>query len=60
MLSAQRVCELYPDGKRVEDAFLLTKRLLGLAYILGRRHQWCTNHYCRHLDFLCCSQSIMY
>lgn len=33
MLSAQRVCELYPDGKRVEDAFLLTKRLLGLAYI---------------------------
>jgi hypothetical protein len=33
MLSAQQVCELYRDGKRVEDAFLLTKRLLGLAYI---------------------------
>lgn len=33
MLSAQQVCELYRKRWRVEDAFLLTKRLLGLAYI---------------------------
>lgn len=33
MLSAQQVCELYRMRWRVEDAFLLTKRLLGLAYI---------------------------
>ncbi|MBD2518073.1 IS4 family transposase [Nostoc sp. FACHB-973] len=33
MLSAQQVCELYRRRWRVEDAFLLTKRLLGLAYI---------------------------
>ncbi len=32
-LSAQQVCELYRRRWRVEDAFLLTKRLLGLAYI---------------------------
>lgn len=31
MLSAQQVCELYRKRWRVEDAFLLTKRLLGLA-----------------------------
>lgn len=33
ILSAQQVCELYRRRWRVEDAFLLTKRLLGLAYI---------------------------
>lgn len=33
ILSAQQVCELYRRPWRVEDAFLLTKRLLGLAYI---------------------------
>jgi len=33
MLSAQQVCELYRRRWRVEDAFMLTKRLLGLAYI---------------------------
>lgn len=33
ILSAQQVCELYRHRWRVEDAFLLTKRLLGLAYI---------------------------
>ncbi|MFN6559677.1 MAG: IS4 family transposase [Nostoc sp. ChiSLP01] len=33
LLSAQQVCELYRRRWRVEDAFLLTKRLLGLAYI---------------------------
>jgi hypothetical protein len=33
VLSAQQVCELYRRRWRVEDAFLLTKRLLGLAYI---------------------------
>ncbi len=33
MLSAHLVCELYRRRWRVEDAFLLTKRLLGLAYI---------------------------
>lgn len=33
ILSGQQVCELYRRRWRVEDAFLLTKRLLGLAYI---------------------------
>lgn len=33
ILSAQQVCELYRRRWRVEDAFLLTKRLLGLAYL---------------------------
>lgn len=33
ILSAQQVCELYRCRWRVEDAFLLTKRLLGLAYV---------------------------
>jgi hypothetical protein len=33
MLSAHLVCELGSRRWRVEDAFLLTKRLLGLAYI---------------------------
>ncbi len=32
-LSPQQVSELYRRIGRVEDAFLLTKRLLGLAYI---------------------------
>jgi NADP-dependent 3-hydroxy acid dehydrogenase YdfG len=32
-LSAQQVCELYRCRWRVEEAFLLTKRLLGLAYL---------------------------
>jgi len=33
ILSAQQVCELYRRRWRIEDAFLLTKRLLGLAEI---------------------------
>lgn len=33
LLSAQQVCELYRCRWRIEDAFKLTKRLLGLAYI---------------------------
>jgi hypothetical protein len=33
LLSAQQVCELYRRRWRVEDAFLLTKRLLGLSYL---------------------------
>lgn len=33
LLCAQQVCELYRRRWRVEDAFLLTKRLLGLAYL---------------------------
>lgn len=33
MLSGQQICELYRRRWRVEDALLLTKRLLGLAYI---------------------------
>lgn len=33
ILSAQQVCELYRRRWRIEDAFLLTKRLLGLSYI---------------------------
>jgi len=32
-LSAQEVCELYRRRWRIEDAFLLTKRLLGLSYL---------------------------
>ncbi len=32
-LSPQQVCELYRRRWRIEDAFLLTKRLLGLAYL---------------------------
>ncbi len=33
MLSAQQVCDLYARRWRIEEAFLLTKRLLGLAYL---------------------------
>lgn len=33
LLSAQQVCQLYRCRWRIEDAFELTKRLLGLAYI---------------------------
>jgi Transposase DDE domain len=32
-LSAQQVCDLYRRRWRIEDAFALTKRLLGLAYL---------------------------
>jgi hypothetical protein len=32
-LSAQQVCELYRRRWRIEEAFLLTKRLLGLSYL---------------------------
>ena len=32
-LSARQVCELYRRRWRVEEAFLLTKRLLGLSYL---------------------------
>lgn len=32
-LSAQEVCELYRRRWKIEEAFLLTKRLLGLAYL---------------------------
>jgi IS4 transposase len=34
-LSAQMVCELYRGRWRIEEAFLLTKRLLGLSYFLA-------------------------
>ena len=33
MLSAKDVCDLYRIRWRIEDAFLLTKRVLGLAYL---------------------------
>jgi len=33
LLSAQQVCELYRRRWRIEDAFMVTKRLLGLAYL---------------------------
>lgn len=33
MLSAQQVCDLYRCRWQIETAFLLTKRLLGLAYL---------------------------
>ncbi len=33
LLSPQQVCELYRIRWRIEDAFSLTKRLLGLAYL---------------------------
>jgi hypothetical protein len=33
LLSAREVCELYRRRWRIEEAFLLTKRLLGLAYL---------------------------
>lgn len=33
VLSAQQVCDLYRRRWRIEDAFLLTKRLLGLSYL---------------------------
>lgn len=32
-LSAQQVCDLYRRRWQIEDAFLLTKRLLGLSYL---------------------------
>ncbi len=32
-LTARQVCELYRRRWRIEDAFLLTKRLLGLSYL---------------------------
>lgn len=34
-LSAQQVCDLYRRRWRIEDAFAVTKRLLGLAYLWG-------------------------
>jgi hypothetical protein len=33
VLSARQVCDLYRRRWRIEEAFLLTKRLLGLAYV---------------------------
>src|SRR5206468_6522161 len=33
LLSARQVCELYRRRWRIEDAFLLTKRVLDLAYL---------------------------
>jgi len=33
VLSPRQVCELYQRRWRIEDAFLLTKRLLGLSYL---------------------------
>jgi hypothetical protein len=33
LLSAREVCEVYRRRWRIEEAFLLTKRLLGLAYL---------------------------
>lgn len=33
LLSAEKVCDLYRRRWRIEDAFNLTKRLLGLAYV---------------------------
>ena len=33
LLSSQQICELYRIRWRIEDAFSLTKRLLGLAYL---------------------------
>lgn len=33
VLSARQVCELYQRRWRIEEAFLLTKRLLGLSYL---------------------------
>jgi hypothetical protein len=33
VLSARQVCELYRRRWRIEEAFLLTKRLLGLSYL---------------------------
>ncbi|MEH2361384.1 transposase [Nostoc sp.] len=35
-LSPQQVCDLYRRRWQIEDAFLLTKRLLGLSYLWGR------------------------
>ena len=32
-LSAEEVCDLYRRRWQIESAFLLTKRLLGLAYL---------------------------
>jgi hypothetical protein len=38
-LSAQHVCDLYRRRWRIEDAFCITKRLLGLAYVwVGDTH----------------------
>jgi len=37
-LSACQVCQLYRRRWRIEDAFLLTKRLLGLAYLWVGSH----------------------
>jgi Transposase DDE domain len=39
LLSPQQVCDLYRRRWHIEDAFLLTKRLLGLAYLwVGSRN----------------------
>lgn len=38
-MSAQQVCDLYAQRWRIEEAFLRTKRLLGLAYLwVGGSH----------------------
>lgn len=60
MLFAQQVSELYRMRWRVEDAFLLTKRLLGLAYIWVGNTNGVQIQILATPDFLCCSQSIMY
>jgi hypothetical protein len=53
LLSPQQVCDLYRRRWRVEEAFLLTKRLLGLAYLwVGGSNGVQILSFC-HLDILC-------
>ena len=40
VLSAAQVCDLYRRRWRIEDAFCLTKRLLGLAYLSRFTSPW--------------------
>ena len=52
-LSPQQVCELYRRRWRVEEAFFLTKRLLGLAYLwVGGSNGVQILSFC-YLDILC-------
>ncbi len=55
-LSPQQLYDLYRRRWKIEDAFLLTKRLLGLSYLwVGGTNGVQMLSLC-YMDFLCCPQ----
>ena len=53
LLTARQVCELYRRRWRIEDAFLLTKRVLDLAYLWTASPNGVQLQTLRHAHFLC-------